>query len=121
GQGSQPLDLVRSFDVPGGGSDFPNKATSTLAWNLGNLGATIEADRYGQIINEAQTAWLTPTTLVNVSAQYKVGSATFMVIVDNLFDTQKLDSSFGWPNYAVGYYLPYGRQGWLEMSYHFGR
>lgn len=120
GQGSQPLDLVRSFDVPGGGSDFPNKATSTLAWTLGNVAATVEADCYGQIINEAQTGWLTPTTLVNLSAQYKAGNATFMVIVDNLFDTQKLDSSFGWPNYAVGYYLPYGRQGWLEFSYHFG-
>ncbi len=120
GQGSQPLDLVRSFDVPGGGSDFPNKGTSTLTWTLDNLGATVEADRYGQIINEAQTGWLTPTTLVNVSAQYRAGNATFMVIVDNLFDTQKIDTSFGWPNYAVGYYLPYGRQGWLEASYHFG-
>ena len=98
----------------------PNKATSTLTWTLANLGATVEANRYGQIINEAQTAWLTPTTLVNLSAQYKLGNATFMVIVDNLFDTQKYDSSFGWPNYAVGYYLPYGRQGWLEASYHFG-
>lgn len=120
GQGSQPLDLVRSFDVPGGGSDFPNKATSTLAWSLDNVSATVEADRYGQIINEAQTGWLTPTILVNLSAQYKAGNATFMVIVDNLFDTQKLDSSFGWPNYAVGYYLSYGRQGWFELSYHFG-
>ena len=120
GQGSQPIDLVRSFDVPGGGSDFPNRGTSTLSWSLGNLGATVEADRYGQIINEAQTGWLTPTTLVNVSAQYKAGDATFMVIVDNLFDTQKIDTSFGWPNYAVGYYLPYGRQGWLEFSYHLG-
>jgi iron complex outermembrane receptor protein len=120
GQGSQPLDLVRSFLVPGGGSDFPNKLTSTLEWTLGNVSATVEADRYGEIINEAQTAWLTPTTLINLSAQYRMGNATFMVIVDNVFDTEKIDTSFGWPNYAVGYYLPYGRQGWLEASYHFG-
>ena len=55
---------------------------------------------------------------MNVSAQYRVGNATFGVIVDNLFDTQKRDDSAGWPYYAVGYYLPYGREGWLEFSYH---
>jgi iron complex outermembrane recepter protein len=120
GQGSQPLDLVRSFLVPGGGTDFPNKLTSTLDWTLGNVSATVEADRYGAIINMAQTGWLSPTTLVNLSAQYKMGNATFMAIVDNVFDTEKLDASDGWPFYAVGYYLPYGRQAWLEFSYHFG-
>jgi iron complex outermembrane receptor protein len=48
-----------------------------------------------------------------------VGNATFGVIIDNLFDTVKHDDSDGWPFYAVGYYLPYGRQGWFEISYHF--
>lgn len=118
GQGSQPIDEVRSFDVPGGGTDFPSKATSTLTWTLDQVSATVEADRYGAIINQAQTGWLTPTTFVNLSAQYKVGHATFMVIVDNLFDSEKRDASYGWPYYAVGYYLPYGREGWLEFSYH---
>ena len=118
GSGSQPLDLVRSFDNPNGGSDFPDKLTSTLAWTLSDVSATVELDRYGSIINSAETAYLTPTTLVNVSAQYRVGNATFGVIVDNLFDTQKRDDSAGWPYYAVGYYFPYGREGWLEFSYH---
>lgn len=120
GQGSQPQDLVRSFNISGGGTDFPNKATSTLTWSLNNLSSTVEVDRYGQIINQGQTAWLTPTSLVNWSGQYKAGNATFMVIIDNVFDTQKMDPSFGWPFYAVGYYSPYGRQGWLEFNYHFG-
>jgi len=80
----------------------------------------VEADRYGTIINSAQTGFLTPITLVNLSVSYQLGNATLGVIVDNLFDTQKRDNSAGWPYYPVGYYLPYGRQGWLEFSYHFG-
>jgi len=37
-----------------------------------------------------------------------------------VFDTIKSDPSAGWPFYPVGYYLPYGRQEWLEFTYHFG-
>lgn len=116
----QPLDLVRSFDNPNGASDFPDKLTTTLTWTLRNWSSTVEVDRYGELINQGQTAFLTPTAIVNLSAQYKVGNATFGVIVNNLFDTIKRDDSGGWPYYPVGYFLPYGRQGWIEVSYHFG-
>ena len=120
GPGDQPLDLIRSFNNPNGDSDFPDKLTSTLAWTLQDWSATVEADRYGTIINSALTGYLTPTTLVNLSVSYQLGNATLGVIVDNLFDTQKRDNSAGWPYYPVGYYMPYGREGWLEFSYHFG-
>jgi iron complex outermembrane recepter protein len=118
--GNPPLDLLRSFDNPNGDSDFPDKLTTTLTWSLRNLSATAEVDRYGSIINQAQTAFLTPTAIANISAQYSFGNATVAVIVHNLFDTIKKDPSAGWPYYPVGYYLPYGREGWLEFSYHFG-
>jgi iron complex outermembrane receptor protein len=114
------MDLVRSFDNPNGTPDFPNKLTSTLAWSLQNWSSTLEVDRFGAIINEALTGYLTPTTLVNLSAQYKFGNATVGVIVNNLFDKIKYDNSYGWPFYAVGYFSPYGRQGWVEFNYHFG-
>ena len=113
-------DLVRSFDNPNGTPDFPDKVTSTLAWSLQNWSSTLEVDHYGAIINEALTGYLTPTTLVNLSAQYKFGNATLGVIVNNLFDTIKYDNSYGWPFYTVGYFSPYGRQGWIEFNYHFG-
>ena len=118
--GGTPLDLVSSFDNPNGDSDFPNKLTTTLTWSLRDVSSTVEADRYGSIINQAQTAYLTPTTIVNWSAQYRFGNATVGVIIHNLFDTIKQDPSAGWPYYPVGYYSPYGREGWLEFSYHFG-
>ena len=77
-------------------------------------------DRYGSIINQAQTAFLTPTAFVNLSAQYRLGNATIGVIVQNLLDTFKQDASAGWPYYPVGYYLPYGREAWLQFNYHLG-
>jgi iron complex outermembrane recepter protein len=120
GPGQPVYDLVRSFDNPNDTPDFPDKLTSTLTWTLGSLSSTVEIDRYGEVINSALTGFLTPTTLVNLSAQYKVGNATFGVIVNNLFDTVKMDNSFGWPFYPASYFSPYGRQGWLEFSYHFG-
>jgi iron complex outermembrane receptor protein len=118
--GDTPLDLIRSFDNPNSDSDFPDKLTTTLTWALGNLSSTVEVDRFGSIINQAQTAFLTPTSLVNWSAQYRLGNATVAVILNNLFDTIKQDASAGWPYYPVGYYFPYAREGWLEFSYHFG-
>jgi len=117
---SAPLDLIKSFDNPNGDSDFPNKLTTTLTWSLQNWTSTLEVDRFGSIINQAQTAFLTPTALVNVSAQYRLGNATIGVIVNNLLDTVKRDNSAGWPYYPVGYYYPYGRAGWVEFNYHFG-
>jgi iron complex outermembrane recepter protein len=115
-----PLDLISSFNNPNGDSDFPNRLSTTLTWSLRNVSSTVEVDRYGSIINQAQTAYLTPVSLVNWSAQYSFGNATVAVIVHNLFDTIKQDPSAGWPYYPVGYYSPYGREGWLEFSYPFG-
>ena len=119
-QGDPPLDLIRSFDNPNGASDFPDKLTTTLTWSLKNWSSTVEVDRYGSIINQAQTAFLTPTAFVNLSAQYRLGNATIGLIVQNLLDTFKHDASAGWPYYPVGYYLPYGREAWLQFNYHLG-
>jgi iron complex outermembrane receptor protein len=120
GPGQPVYDLVRSFDNPNDTPDFPDKLASTLSWSLRDFSATVEADRYGEVINSALTGFLTPTTLVNLSVQYKLRNATFGVIVNNLFDTVKMDNSFGWPFYPASYFSPYGRQLWVEFNYHFG-
>lgn len=120
GPGQPAYDLVRSFNNPNGTPDFPNKATTTLTWTVSNWSSTVEVDRYGSIVNSGLTGFLSPISLVNWSAQYKLGNATFGVIVNNLFDSVKQDNSAGWPFYPASYYSPYGRQGWLEFSYHFG-
>jgi iron complex outermembrane recepter protein len=43
------------------------------------------------------------------------------LIVNNLADSVRKDDSGGWPYYPVGYYLPHGRQFWLEFNHVLGR
>ncbi|MET3131850.1 iron complex outermembrane receptor protein [Oxalobacteraceae bacterium GrIS 1.11] len=102
-------------------SDWPDKLNVSLSWSRGAWNNTLFATRYGKIPNQAQTAYLTPTTIANFSAVYQIDSRTTLsLIVNNLMNTIKSDSSGGWPNYPVGSYSPVGRQGWLELNYHFG-
>jgi iron complex outermembrane recepter protein len=115
------LDLLHSLENPNADNDFPNKLITTLNWALGRWSSTATVTRYGSIVNQAQTGSLTPTALANLSASYRFNSAgSVSVIVNNVFDTIKKDESAGWPFYPSSYYLPYGREWWLEFSYHFG-
>jgi iron complex outermembrane receptor protein len=117
----QELDVIHSLINPDADNDFPDKLSATLTWSRRQWTSTVQLTRYGSIVNQAQTGYLTPTTIANVSAGWQItGSASVSVIVQNVFDTIKHDDTGGWPYYPVGYYLPYGREGWVEFSYHFG-
>jgi outer membrane receptor protein involved in Fe transport len=101
--------------------NWRNKVLTNLTWSYGQWTSDLQVTRFGRIPNSAQTEYITPTSIANVSTQYKVNDASSVrVIVNNLFDTVKDDPSFGWPYYPVGNYTPYGRQYWLEMDYRFG-
>ena len=92
-----------------------------MNWNVGRWSSTVFATRYGKIPNAAWTGYLTPTTLVNASAVYQVTDRlTVSVIVNNVANKIKHDTTGGWPNYPVGSYSPAGRAGWVELNYHFG-
>jgi iron complex outermembrane receptor protein len=115
------LDLVHSLENPNGDNDFPDKLVTTVNWSLRKWASQVTVTRYGSIVNQAQTGYLTPTSLANLSISYRVvESGSVSLIVNNVFDTIKKDDSAGWPFYPVGYYLPYGREEWLEFTYHFG-
>ena len=110
-------DLLRSFENP----DWQDKLITDLSWANGNWGSTLQLTRYGKIPNQAQDAYLTPTTLANISVDYRFSErASAAIIVQNVADKIKRDDSAGWPFYPVGSYFPYGRQGWLSFNYHFG-
>jgi len=103
-----------------GNVDWRDKVVSDLTWSVSKWSSTLQVSRFGRIPNAAQDAYLTPTTLVNASTAYRYnshGSVSF--IVQNVFDEIKEDTTFGWPFYAVGSYLPYGRQAWLGIDYRF--
>jgi outer membrane receptor protein involved in Fe transport len=102
-------------------TDWRDKAIVSVTWSLKKLDATLQVTRYGRVPNAAQTAYLTPTSLANLSLHYQLNrSASVGFIVNNVLDEIKDDDSFGWPYYPVGNYSPYGREAWLEVGYRFG-
>ncbi|RYF10401.1 MAG: TonB-dependent receptor, partial [Oxalobacteraceae bacterium] len=101
--------------------DWPYKISASLNWNIEQWSSTLFATRYGKIPNSAGNAYLSATTLFNGSTVFRFNDRlTLSVIVNNLFNRIKNDTSAGWPNYAVGSYSPAGRTGWVELNYHFG-
>ncbi|MRW86447.1 TonB-dependent receptor [Pseudoduganella sp. FT26W] len=101
--------------------DWRDKLNASVTWNKGDWSNTLFFQRYGKAPNAAGDAFLTPTTLVNASVVYRLNArATLSVAVNNLFNQVKADNSAGWPYYPVGNYSPVGRQGWVELNYHFG-
>ena len=101
-------------------TDWPEKLGASLAWTAGRWTNTLSATRYGKIPNGAQDAYLTPTTLVNLSTVYRYDDKlTLSLIVNNLANKIKRDDSGGWPYYPVGNYSPVGRAGWVELNYRF--
>ena len=102
-------------------SDRRDKLNASLTWNRGDWSNTLFLQRYGKVPNSAGTAFLSPTTLFNASVVYNLNQRTTLsVAVNNLFNKVKTDTSGGWPYYPVGNYSPTGRQGWVELNYHFG-
>ncbi|MQA38708.1 TonB-dependent receptor domain-containing protein [Rugamonas aquatica] len=102
-------------------ADWRDKLNASLTWNQGDWSNTLFLQRYGRVPNAGGTAFLAPSTLVNASVVYRLNQrVTVSVAVNNLFNRVKPDTSGGWPYYTVGNYSPTGRQGWVELNYHFG-
>ena len=101
--------------------NWRNKVLTNLTWSFGAWSTDLQVTRFGRIPNSAQTEYITPTSIANLSTQFRLNEQSAVrLIVNNLFDTVKDDPSFGWPYYPVGNYTPYGRQYWVEMDYRFG-
>lgn len=113
-------DLLHSLSNPTDNPEWPDKLMLSLTWSINKWTTTVQAERYGKVPNSAQTAYLSPTTLANLSVNYQFTKNTsLMLIVNNVLDTIKHDDSAGWPYYDVGYYMPYGRAFWLEFDHKF--
>ncbi len=117
---SPEQDLLHSLQNPTGNPEWPDKLMVSLTWSLPTWTSTLQVERYGKVPNAAQTAYLSPTALANLSVAHQFSKDTsVMLIVNNLMNTIKHDDSAGWPYYTVGYYMPYGRMFWLELSHRF--
>lgn len=113
-------DLLHSLQNPTDNPEWPDKLMVSLTWSIAKWTSTLQVERYGKVPNAAETAYLSPTALANLSVSYQFTKNTSaMLIVNNLLDTIKHDDSAGWPYYTVGYYMPYGRAFWLEFDHRF--
>ena len=100
--------------------NWRNKVLTNLTWTFERWTTDVQVTRFGKIPNQAQTEYIAPEAIANVSTQFRLNdSISARAIVNNVFDTVKDDPSFGWPYYPVGNYSPYGRQYWLELDYRF--
>jgi outer membrane receptor protein involved in Fe transport len=101
--------------------DWRSKVNASLTWDYQQATATLMGIRYGSVTNGAGDGRLSPWTVFNASARYKVNDrASVGLTVNNVLNQIKHDDSAGWPYYPTGNYDPYGRQWWLDVSYHFG-
>ncbi|UXH78435.1 TonB-dependent receptor plug domain-containing protein [Roseateles amylovorans] len=101
--------------------DWPNKFNAGLTWQVGAWTHALAAQRNGKIAREDREGWLGPYWNVNASTAWQVDRRTSVgLTVNNLFDKVRRDPSATWPFYPVGYYLPYGRQAWIEVTHRFG-
>src|SRR5471032_1613370 len=101
--------------------DWRDKLNMSLNWNRGDWSDTVFLQRFGKTASADGTFLISPTTLVNASTVYSINKRTTLTLsVNNLFNKVKMDDSAGWPYYPVGNYSPIGRQGWVELNYHFG-
>ncbi len=115
--GDEEIDETKSLT----NMDWPDKLNLSVNWSAGDWSNTLLVSRYGKVPNAAGTGYLTPTALANISTVYRINDrATVSLIVNNVFDKIKRDTSNGWPYYPIGNYSPQGRQGWIEFNYHFG-
>lgn len=113
-------DLLHSLQNPTGNPEWPDKLAVSLTWSIPKWTSTLQVERYGKVPNAAQTAYLSPTALANLSVSHQVTKhSSLTLVVNNVMNTIKHDDSAGWPYYTVGYYMPYGRTFWLEFDHRF--
>ncbi|MEX3611886.1 MAG: TonB-dependent receptor [Burkholderia sp.] len=113
-------DVLHSMTNPTDSPEWPEKLMLSLTWSIPKWTSTVQVERYGKVPNAAQTAYITPATLTNLSLSYQFTRDTSLTFVmNNVFNINKRDNSDGWPYYTTGYYPPYGRTLWLEFSHRF--
>jgi iron complex outermembrane receptor protein len=96
-----------------------NKLNASATWNLGQMGATLRATRYGEVLSPGTTAALDfvmrPRTTVDVEGRYALTPALALALgAENLFDQypETLPPALNTTgNAPFSNYAPFGRAG----------
>ncbi|KRE88851.1 TonB-dependent receptor [Frateuria sp. Soil773] len=103
--------------------EWRSKLNASVSWNYRDVTTTLYGIRYGSLPNADLSGRIAPYFRYNASVAYRISDrASISLAVNNLLDKAppRDRTGSGWPFYPVGNYDPYGRQWWLEASYHFG-
>ena len=102
--------------------DWRSKVNASLTWEYQKATATLMGIRYGSgHQRRRRRASVALDRVQRQYARYKLNDrASVGLTVNNVLNQIKHDDSAGWPYYPTGNYDPYGRQWWLDVSYHFG-
>ncbi|MFC4762199.1 TonB-dependent receptor plug domain-containing protein [Dyella koreensis] len=103
--------------------EWRSKINGSLSWHYRDVTTTLYGIRYGSLMNADQSGRIAPYFRYNASVAWRINDrASVSLIVNNLLDKAppRDRTGSGWPFYPVGNYDPYGRQWWIEASYHFG-
>jgi len=124
--GGVVLDLRNGAGQSDSGSTYEwrSKLNGSLSWSYRDVTTTLYGVRYGSLLNADQSGRIAPYFRYNASVAWRINErASISLIVNNLLDKAppRDRTGSGWPFYPVGNYDPYGRQWWIEASYHFGQ
>jgi outer membrane receptor protein involved in Fe transport len=101
--------------------DWRSKLNGSVTWSIDRWDTTLYGLRYGSLPKSDGSGRIAPYALYNGSVRYRFSDAgSLAFIVNNLRNSHPPadKNGGGWPFYPVGNYDPYGRQFWLELSYH---
>jgi iron complex outermembrane receptor protein len=99
------------------------KGTASLSWNIGRLTTTINGQRLGKLPNYDEDAYIKPSYLFNLSAQYNLTDRLRVSgTINNLFDQKPIkDHTYaGYPYYDSSWFDGVGRSFYLQLTYKMG-
>jgi len=101
-------------------SGWSQRLNTSLSWKRGDWRHTLSAQRNGRVSSPSNdTDWFVPYWNFNLSSGVKLGKATELnLTLNNVLGKIRYDRETG--ARKTSYYLPYGRQFWVELKHSFG-
>ncbi|MBB4844647.1 iron complex outermembrane receptor protein [Paucibacter oligotrophus] len=114
--GDPSINQIGSHDYEG----WSNRLNASVNWKLGAWSHTLAAQRNGRVSSPSNDSdWFGPFWHFNLSTGVELSRATRIGLsINNLLGDIRYDRNTG--ARKTSYYLPYGRQAWLELTHRFG-
>lgn len=102
--------------------DFRSRLRGSVTWQMGKWTTTVFGTRYGSVPNWAETGRIGSWKKYNLTVSHEFNDRlSASIIINNVLDeAPPRDSTFDvYPYFSSSNYDPYGREGFLQVSYKF--